>query len=54
MIRYNVKKRRIFSNAINSSFGVDFVKLIASKKYLAMEMCMSKHAYHQPIYKNKG
>lgn len=39
---------------INSPFGIDSVKLTATEKYLAMEMCMSKHAYHQPIYKNTG
>lgn len=52
MIRYNVK-REIFSND-NISWGCNSIKFIASEIYLAMDMCMLKHAYHQPICKNRG
>lgn len=54
MIRCNGKKRETFSNASISSFGIDLVTLIALEIYLAMDMCMSKHAYLQPICKNRG
>jgi hypothetical protein len=52
MIRYN-DKREIFINSI-IPWGYSSVKLIALETYLAMDMCMSKHACHQPICKNRG